>query len=220
MPNGDNESQQLDGAADSTVLGELREISEKLHSTLHHQPLDPQVIAAAHGKLPEAMNGLDYVIEKTNEAANRTLDLVEDSMPIAATLGTRARSLGEQWVRFRCRELDYEQFKSFSDGLMTFLNDFEVSNKKLSANLSEILLAQEFQDLTGQVIRRVMNDVKSVDEQLCAMAGVKPSTPTDTVPAEHGSSSAARGPVVESSPNETCAVDQTDVDDILSELDL
>jgi chemotaxis protein CheZ len=202
---------------DNEVLGELREISEKLHSSLHHLHLDSTLVAITKEKIPEAMNGLDYVIEKTRDAAEKTLDMVEDSMPLAADLNSRALSLQEQWEQLRRRDLDFEQFKPLSDALARFFVDVREKTGKLGANLSEILLAQEFQDLTGQVVRRVMDDVKSVDEQL---RRVTTDLPRDAIAEGPQDATIGRGPVVGSCKDKNFASDQNEVDDILSELDL
>lgn len=74
---------------EAAVFAELRLISEKLHNALHHLSLDNAVSEITREKIPDAMDGLDYVIEKTREAADKTLDLVEDSMPLASNLASR-----------------------------------------------------------------------------------------------------------------------------------
>ena len=214
-----SDDEKLDGLADAEAFGELKEISEKLHSALHHFKLDSTVVEITKEKIPEAVSGLDFVIEKTHEAANKTLDLVEDSMPLASDLGARARALHTDWQQFRRREMDFDQFIPMAEALSVFLGEVGEMSQKLSSNLSEILLAQEFQDLTGQVIRRVMEDVKTVDEELSKIAektGVS-SAPREAKPIDP---TVGRGPVIDASAEQSVVSDQCEVDDILSDLDL
>lgn len=99
-----------------------------------------------------------------------------------------------------------------------FLGDVETKSRKLSANLSEILNAQQFQDLTGQVIRRVMDDVMSVDDQLRKIATEHAGGAADLLTSNQ--SVRGRGPVVDPRTEENTVSDQNEVDDILSDLDL
>lgn len=200
------------------VFGALHNLSERLHVALHHLTPDPAIVAMANEKIPEAVTGLDYVMQKTDEAAERTMDLVEDSTPIATELRARSGALHEQWTQFQRRDLTLEEFRPLSSELGQFLSDAQSLSERLSKNLTEILLAQEFQDLTGQVIQRVMGDVKAVEDQLRQLtAGYEVSGEPEHV--EQSNSIAGTGPAVGLAA-EAETVGQDDVDDILNQLDL
>jgi chemotaxis protein CheZ len=138
----------------------------------------------------------------TEEAAHKTLDLIEQAAPLAETTARDARILAET--------LDS---RSHSD-IRHFLGEVQGSAEKVRANLTEVMLAQGFQDLTGQIlhgIRKLIGEVESVLDELAQISGV----PLERVAKLHSIDPA--GPAV---PGVTvnAVASQTDVDDLIAGL--
>ena len=116
--------------------------------------------------ISEATDRLDYVMKTTEEAANKTMDLVERSMPLSETMASDANSMQAQWHRFLQKELDANEFRDLCSKIDDFLHQQQASSQDLQSLLSEILLAQGYQDLTGQVIKQIVGLVRSIEISL------------------------------------------------------
>ncbi|WDS36821.1 protein phosphatase CheZ [Pseudoxanthomonas sp.] len=139
-------------------------------------------VPAAAGELDDACSRLDHVVAMTEEASHRTLDLAEE-----------CRALAEQ---LRAGGLTGDQGEILD---------------KIRHNLTEMALAQSFQDLTGQIIRRVAGIVRRVHEGFGALG----LPPKDEKPTADG---ALAGPVLAGLDRH--GVSQDDADDLLSGLGL
>ncbi len=106
-------------------------------------------------RIADATDRLSYVVEMTEKAANRTMDLVEQSAPLVNQLGDDSRELHQEWQRFMRREIDADGFRELAKRIEQFLVRSGENAGQLSSQLNDILLAQDYQDLTGQVIKRV-----------------------------------------------------------------
>jgi chemotaxis protein CheZ len=90
-------------------------------------------------------------------------------MPIAESLHERSATLREQWSRFRNRELSVDEFRELARELDDFLTQSGQETERIKSLMSEILMAQDYQDLTGQIIRRVIRLVQEVEENLVGL---------------------------------------------------
>ena len=156
------------------------------------------------------------------------MDLVDAAMPLASNIHERANQLSADWQRFLRKELKPEEFRALSRDIGQFLNDSAGHSRELQNQLSDIVLAQDFQDLTGQVIHKVavlVRDVESRLVQLVAMAGhvdqITGITHADLDAGRErpkdGENIAAEGPQINKS-SEDVVASQDDVDDLLSSL--
>jgi chemotaxis protein CheZ len=102
----------------------------------------------------------------TEESANRTLSAVEGTLPIAEQLQSQANDLHEKWERFRNKDMNVEEFRGMSQEIDDFLDVTTTHASQIHSNLSEVMMAQGFQDLTGQIIRRVIKLVTEVEDNL------------------------------------------------------
>jgi chemotaxis protein CheZ len=122
----------------------------------------------------DASNRLTYVIQLTQNAAEKTMDMVDEAAPIAANLGQEAKLLHEEMARLKRREMTADEFRIFFGQLDSFFEQMAVGTERLHHTLQDIVLEQGFQDLTGQVLKRVIgliNDVEKDLVQLVRMAG-------------------------------------------------
>ncbi|MCB1723694.1 MAG: protein phosphatase CheZ [Gammaproteobacteria bacterium] len=211
---------ELAGFRDSLLFQEVGRLTRELHDAINGFVTDARIADIAQNEMPNAAERLRYVIATTEQAANTTLGAVEDSLPLADSLRSDARHLGDQWARFKSRQLNVEDFRELSNELSHFLDTTQATTEELHNKLSEVLLAQGYQDITGQIIRKVIdlvNDVESKLVELIRLSGhrAKPAEGTESVSAKD---IAAHGPAVPGVDTGDIVNGQDDVDDLLSSL--
>ncbi|HTN33849.1 MAG TPA: protein phosphatase CheZ [Marinobacter sp.] len=216
---------ELSEVRDQSLYREVGQLTRSLHEAIRNFQIDPRNAEQKEvlSKMTDASDRLEYVVQMTGEAANRTMDLVEETMPVAHAVRDEATALKDEWQRLRRREMNPAEFRELYGRIDRFFSGLTTDADTMYRNLSEILLAQDFQDLTGQVIQKVTALVKEVEEQmlnLVVMAGhVDQLTGTvhqideTEVSAEQGV-----GPQMRPEEREDVVSGQNDVDDLLSSL--
>ncbi|SMF94962.1 chemotaxis protein CheZ [Methylomagnum ishizawai] len=152
-----------------TLFQEVGRLTRQLHDTLASFAVDDKLAHLTEREIPDAKERLNYVIAMTEQAANTTLNAVETLLPMAEALAGQAGELGGQWQRFRQREMPFEEFKQLSLDLAEHLAQSGQQLATMQTLLGEVLMAQGFQDLTGQIIRRVIQLVQELESNLVDM---------------------------------------------------
>ncbi len=221
---------ELNKARDRGLYLEVGKLTRELHNAIVNFQLDPRVPHAKEiSQISDATERLNYVVTMTERAANRTMDLVEQSAPLVNDLSSEADSLAEDWGRFMRREMSAETFRELAKRIELFLSRSQRDTSKLSEHLNDILLAQDFQDLTGQVIKRVTQLVTEVESNLLKLvlmasqvdrfAGIDHNH--EVLRAEQNKEknpSRGEGPQIHADKRDDVASNQDDVDDLLSSL--
>ncbi|QUJ66682.1 protein phosphatase CheZ [Photobacterium sp. GJ3] len=199
---------------------EVGKLTRQLHDSLQKFRLDPRIADLATTDIPDARGRLTYVIDKTEEAANKTMDAVEGTLPIADLLRERLLQVKPEWQRLMKGDIALGEFKQLCHDIDALLNQIEGDSEQLHHHLTEILMAQDFQDLTGQVIRRVIELVHEVEHQLVEIlkaAGIEQSEST-VVANQKEKTLSPEGPIINSAGRTDVMNTQDDVDDLLSSL--
>ena len=159
---------ELGEVRDRSLYREVGRLTRSLHEALRNFEIDPgnQEQREELSKMADASDRLDYVVKMTGRSANKTMDLVEDTMPMSAELKSEAEALRSDWGRLRRREMQPSEFRELYRRMDGFLDRVCGDSDRMHHNLSEILLAQDYQDLTGQVIQRVTALVREVEDNL------------------------------------------------------
>ncbi|MFT6028347.1 MAG: chemotaxis protein CheZ [Oleiphilaceae bacterium] len=213
----------LNQTRDKTLYQEIGRLTRSLHESIQNFHIDSaNSNDTDHTTIVDASDRLEYVVEMTNKAANKTLDLVESTMPYASGISNEAQQLKEDWSRLQRKEMKPEEFRILTATMGIFLAKLCDDSDKVYANLSEILLAQDFQDLTGQVIKRVIGLVKDVElslVDLVRMAGkVDQLTGTVHKIEKQKTGIEGEGPQIHADKRDDLLAGQDDVDDLLSSL--
>ena len=158
--------EELSRMREQTLFQELGKMTRQLHDSLTSFALDSRMQSMAESDIPDAKARLNHVINMTEESANRTLSAVEGTLPIAEQLQDQANTLHEKWDRFRNKDMNVEEFRGMSQEIGDFLDVTVTHASQIHGNLSEVMMAQGFQDLTGQIIRRVITLVTEVEDNL------------------------------------------------------
>jgi chemotaxis protein CheZ len=196
---------------------DLRKLTGDLQSALERFRVDSRLVDLAEKDVPDARLRLDHVLRLTDEAAHRTLDLVEQSGPLAERTSRGAGDLVALWRRFRDRQIAVGDFHRMVQQMDAFLQGASKDMDKVRENLSEVLLAQGYQDLSGQIIRGVM---KLVTELEIALVDLVRLSQSGARTARHVSEETRRGfgPPIPGIKSEPAVSGQQDVDALLSGL--
>lgn len=214
---------ELNQTRDRTLYFEVGRLTRSLHESIRNFHVDSANSSETDlNSIDDASDRLAYVVDMTNKAANKTLDLVEATMPYASGISNEAQQLKEDWTRLQKKQMKPEEFRILTATMGTFLAKLSDDSDKVYANLSEILLTQDFQDLTGQVINSVMGLVKDVElslVDLVRMAGkVDELTGTIHQLEKQETDIEGEGPQIHAEKREDLVAGQDDVDDLLSSL--
>ena len=130
------------------------------------------------------------MVRLTEAAANRTMDLVENATPLVNGMATEAQALSQDWGRFMRREVGAEEFRELARRRRRVPVAQRTGKPHGGQQLNDILLAQDYQDLTGQVIKRVTQLVTEVESnllKLVLMAGQVDRLPASNMTAKRSS---------------------------------
>src|SRR5699024_10722216 len=141
-------------------------LTRQLHEALNSFQVDARVETLASEEIPDAQSRLDEVIHMTEASAHKTMDLIEETMPLAERLTEDSTRLVGDWQRFRAREMAADEFRSLVRETEEFLDSSDHTSREIRKRLSQMLMAQDFQDLSGQAIRKVIELVKEVESTL------------------------------------------------------
>jgi len=211
---------KLAGFTDSLLFQEVGRLTRELHDSINGFVMDSRLVDIAEQEMPNAAERLRYVITTTEQAANTTLGAVEDSLPLADSLRSDAHHLSEQWAKFNSRQMSVDDFRALSSELSQFLEATQANSEELHNKLSEVLMAQGYQDLTGQVIRKVIDLVNDVEHKLVELVrlsghhALQDKQAVDPGPKD----TKGQGPAVPGVDKGDRVADQDDVDDLLSSL--
>ncbi len=206
---------ELTTLRETQIYQQIGRLTRDLHDSVTGFCDDTRVNAIAHEEIPNARERLKHVITLTQESADKTLTAVEACVPLAQSIGERAGDLSRRWVEFRERRLSLDEFRALSAELETFLAGTRADADNLHGGLSEVLMAQEFQDLAGQMIQRVIALVDELQEKLVAIVALFGHA------AGHegdGCSQGLEGPVVPALRGADVVAGQDEVDELLSSL--
>jgi len=196
------------------VISQIGQLTRRLHDTLRELGYDKLVHQAAQA-IPDARERLAYVATMSEQAAGRALAAVEAAKPIQERLRADAAMLAEDWDRLFSHELGIEEFKALADRTRSFLLAVPAQTDATSARLTDIMMAQDFHDLTGQVIKRITDVVKGLETQLLQLL-------LDNCPPEQREaaqrSGLLHGPVIDGVGRDDIVTSQGQVDALLASL--
>jgi chemotaxis protein CheZ len=199
------------------LFGELRKLTGDLQAALERFRVDSRLVDLAQKEVPDAKHRLDHVLKLTDEAAHRTMDLVEQSGPLAERTAREAADLVDLWRRFRSRKIEVEEFRDMVRRLDVFLEAARTDMDKVRGNLSEVLLAQGYQDLSGQIIRGVMKLVAELELALADLVRLSQGGQAKLMPLSD-ETRRGFGPPIPGINNGPAVSGQQDVDALLSGL--
>jgi chemotaxis protein CheZ len=197
---------QMAAGASPEVFHQLGLITRQLHDTLTQLGVMPKLQAAADG-LPDARSRLNYIAQKTSDAAEKVLNSVDQAKTDHAHIARETRRIAEAIVR--------DPVKAVASGsVMNFVGDVEAATARIDRHLTDIMLAQDFHDLTGQVVAKVVSLAAELEDSLVKLL-VQAAPPEQAQKVE---ASILQGPVVNADGRNDVVKNQSEVDDLLASL--
>lgn len=209
---------ELTRIRETELYQEMGKLTRELHDSLMAFGKDDTLLNLAQEEIPDARSRLRHVIKMTDDAANRTLTAVEESLPICEDVTNKSSGLHEKWRRFVQRDMNVQEFRELSLLIDKFLDGNTEQVKELRSKLNEILMAQDFQDLTSQIIKRVIGLVEDVETNLVNLVKLAGGTVNvDFEKTKNDHSIDASGPPVPGV-DDNVVSGQDEVDELLSSL--
>ncbi|BCK03650.1 TPA: protein phosphatase CheZ [Vibrio cholerae] len=206
-------------SANNPMFKEIGMLTRDLHEALKNFQIDERFSEIATDEIPDARERLQYVIQKTEVAANKTMDAVDRCMPIADKLHESLLLIRPEWNGLMNGRIELMHFKSLCHRIDDLLSQVEGDSSELRGELTEILMAQDFQDLTGQIIKRVINLVNEVEKRLVEILTVFGAAQKEQKADKATVSSIEpEGPILNPHERIDAVSSQDEVDDLLSSL--
>jgi chemotaxis protein CheZ len=199
--------------APEQVFQRIGSLTRNLHDALRELGYDKEVENAV-GALPDARDRLNYIADLTGKAAERALAAVEQGQQHQNALEEQAQRLSAQWERVFSAQMPLDEFKTTALETRAFLKQLPEQTGKTNAQLTEIMMAQDFHDLTGQVIQRIVKVAQTLEAQLLKL--LLETTPMEKRPA--GDGEWLTGPAMNTAGRNDVVNGQAQVDDLLESL--
>jgi len=201
------------------LFAEIGKLTRQLHNSLTNFQVDSRLSDLAQADIPDAKERLNYVIERTEDAANKTMDAVEAIFPVVESLQSRVEVVNPLWEKLIQNKLALPEFKQLCLDIDELLKSTGKETETMRTLMTDVLMAQDFQDLTGQVIRKVIELVIEVEESLIGMlTAFDISDSIKKQPKSKVGDNLVEGPIVNTEERDDVVSDQDDVDDLLSSL--
>ena len=211
---------EIQNPINTELFAEIGKLTRQLHDSLTNFQLDSRISDLATADIPDAKERLNYVITRTEEAANKTMDAVEAIFPVVDTIQSQIKTVNPLWSKLMNNKLDLTEFKSLCIDIDALLTHTDKETEHMRALMTDVLMAQDFQDLTGQVIRKVIELVREVEDSLINMLtafGINSDNALEQSKPKVGDN-LVEGPIVDSQKRDDVVDSQDDVDDLLSSL--
>jgi chemotaxis protein CheZ len=205
---------QMPPAGDSAeqLVNRIGHLTRLLRESMRELGLDQEIAKAAQA-IPDARDRLNYVAAMTERAAERALNAIDVAQPIQEKLSKQAKTLNQRWDEWFVSPVELDDARVLVLDTRNYLKDVPKQASAINEQLIEIMMAQDFQDLTGQVIKKMMEVVQEMEKQLLQVL-------IDNTPLEKRSDSNGllNGPQMKADENPDAVSDQEQVDDLLSSL--
>jgi chemotaxis protein CheZ len=194
--------------ASPEVYQAIGNLTRLLHDTLEQLGVMPHQQIAAHN-LPDARSRLNYVARKTGEAAEKVLNSVDQAKAEHERIARETRGIAQAIIA--------DPVKAVASGsVMNFVGDVESATARIDQHLTDIMMAQDFHDLTGQVVAKVVKLAGDLEDSLVKL--LIQVAPPEQVQQHLTEMAALDGPVVDPTARNDVVANQGEVDDLLASL--
>lgn len=157
---------QLVGTTDGDdLVRRIGQLTRMLRQSMRELGLNKEIEKAA-AAIPDARGRLHYVAKMTEQAAERSLNAIDRARPLQEQLGRDAEALDAKWQAWFEHPVELDDARDLVRATRGYLQGVPAATRKINAELLEITMAQDFQDLTGQVIKKMMDVIHGVEHQL------------------------------------------------------
>ncbi|WP_426109984.1 protein phosphatase CheZ [Massilia sp. PWRC2] len=197
-------------AADKPMFERLGGIVRLLHDSLRELGYD-KALTEASSQINDAQDRLEYVATLTEQAANKVLNTLDEGMPAQDVLAKSAKQMETRWADLFAGKVSIDEFKTLAGDSQQFAQAVTKATDAEKARLLDIMMAQDFQDITGQLIKKVVAITKTVEHELAELL-------RDNAPPAVREKLAAKPALMTGPSVPSVALDQDNVDDLLADL--
>jgi len=209
----DHLDKQGDGK-EGEMLHRIGQMTRGLHESLRELGIDKMVERAAQG-IPDARDRLNYVATMTEQAADRVLNATDIANPLQDNITSQAAELEARWKDVMKTPALKSEYNEAAEATLVFLKQTTENSNATKAQLMEIMMAQDFQDLTGQVIKKITELAHMIEQELVrTLVDFAPNKPV----AAPDNNSLLNGPQIAPEKTENVVSNQAQVDDLLDSL--
>ena len=212
--NNENNADAVEGAWQDKVFQQVGLMTRQLHDTLGSLGYD-KLLEKTVSTLPDTKDRLAYIANLTEQAACKVLNATDIANPLQDELEVGASLLATKWDALFANKMGVEDFKLLASETRSYLKSAVPQRTAATKEqLLEIMMAQDFQDLTGQVIKKVISVAQEMEAQLMGVL-------IDTMPVEKRNdnvNSLLNGPVINAAGRTDVVGTQQQVDDLLDSL--
>lgn len=195
------------------IFQRVGSLTRRLHDALRELGYDKKVENAVNS-LPDARARLSYIAKMTEQAADRALSAVERGQAELSNAQGKNERILNSWEKLFAKQLSLEDFKQLAIATQAHLKQMDQHLKAANSQFIEVMMAQDFQDLTGQVIQKIATLAQTLEEQLVQLL-------LDTTPPDRrgeATSGWMNGPVINGEGRSDVVTNQAQVDDLLESL--
>ena len=194
--------------ASPEVYEQIGHLTRLLHDTLEQLGVMPHLQIAADN-LPDARSRLNYVAKKTGDAAEKVLNSVDQAKAEHEKIARETRAIAQSIVA--------DPVKAVASGsVINFVGDVEAATARIDQHLTDIMMAQDFHDLTGQVVAKVVKLAGDLEDSLVKL--LIQVAPPEQVHQHRVDPETLHGPVVDATGRTDVVANQGEVDDLLASL--
>jgi len=151
--------------APDELIQRIGQLTRMLRDSMRELGLDKEIEKAAEA-IPDARDRLTYVASMTEQAAERALNAIDRAQPLQGELAKGAGALEQRWDAWFANPVELEEARELVRDTRAYLGDVPRQTQATQRELMEILMAQDFQDLTGQVIKKMNEVIREIEHQL------------------------------------------------------
>jgi len=203
-------AEHRDSGGDNPMFERLGGIVRLLHDSLRELGYD-KALTEASSQINDAQDRLEYVATLTEQAANKVLNTLDEGMPAQDVLSKQSKAMEARWNDLFAGKLSVDEFKALAGDARGFAQAVTEATEAEKARLLEIMMAQDFQDITGQLIKKVVTITKTVEHELAEL--LRDNAPPAVREKLQAKPALMSGPALPS-----VALDQDNVDDLLADL--
>lgn len=193
-------------------------LTRQFHDSFTQMSMDERFSSLVNLSIPDAKERLQYVVEMTADAANKTMDAVDECIPLAQKHQATVQDILPSWERLKDCKIKVGEFKQLRNKLDQYFDESVKDADALNIKLNDIVLAQGYQDLTGQVLQKISEMVRGVEEDLINLLKLfgqyEQKEPVEKI----DNCIEPDGPIVPAAKKHDVVSGQDDVDDLLSSL--
>ncbi len=208
------EADEQENPADKPMYERLGAIVRLLHDSLRELGYDRSLSEVA-SQITDAKGRLEYVATLTEQAANKVLNVIDEGIPLQDALAKQSRDIGGRWEALYAGNLSIEEFKQLAGDSRDFASTVNHAAEASKARLLEIMMAQDFQDITGQLIKKIVTITHTAERELAQL--LRDNAPPELLAAQ-AEAAAQPAELMQGPSAPGAAMEQDGVDSLLDSL--